>query len=158
MLSDDEIVKFFARMQHLYAHRWTSAYGPAMEGKSLSPAAKQWRYDLREYTRDQVAYGLQRMVDERREWPPGPIEFMGLCDGVPTLAQVLDRDRDYGPVCRAIRARMDWFNLDGMSSEKRRAVGSQQFETALTALRQEGVVRKLAATLVHESAQREALA
>jgi hypothetical protein len=157
MLSDEDTVKFFARMQHLYAHKWSTAYGPPMEGKELSPAAKQWRYDLRDYSREQVAYGLQRIVDLRLEWPPGPIEFMNLCDGVPTVAQVLDRDRDYGPVCRAIRQRMDWYNLDAMSTEKRRAIGSQQFETALTRLRSDGTVKSLARQMVGVGVDRQAL-
>jgi hypothetical protein len=143
-------------MQHLYAHRWVSMYGSAIDGDQLSPAARQWRYDLRDYERDQVQSGLQRLVDLRLEWPPGPLEFMNLCDGVPTIAQVLDRSNDYGPVCRAIRGRMDWYNLDAMSSEKRRAIGSQQFETALIGLRREGVVQGLAKQLVAE--HREALA
>ncbi len=157
MLSEEETVKFFARMQHLYSHKWSSSYGPAMEDKALSPAAKQWRYDLRDYNRDQVAYGLQRVIELRLEWPPGPIEFANLCDGIPTIAQVLDRDSDYGALCREIRARIDWFTLDAMSFEKRRSIGAQQIEMAVVGLRRNGVIRKLAPQLIAEHRQREAL-
>lgn len=157
VMTDGDIVKLFARMQHLFAHRWVSAYGPAMDGDKLSPSARQWKYDLREYSRDQVQFGLARMIEHRPDWPPGPIEFMNLCDGIPSVAQVLDRDHDYGPICRAIRSRMDWFNLDALSASKRRAIGAQQYETALVGLRREGSIRSLSAQLIAEHKKAEAL-
>jgi hypothetical protein len=139
------IVRFFTRMQHLYGHKWTSAYGLAMKGEELTASAKQWLYDLRAYSSDQVAAGLVRMEQRGQDWPPGPSEFRRLCDGIPTIDEVLDRDNHYGLVCEAIRQRLDWYNLDGMSSTQMREAADRQVRAAVTSLAASGAIRKLSA-------------
>ena len=146
MLDAKHVVRLFSRMLHLYGHRWASVYGVATDGAGkLTPSAQQWLYDLRDLTEHQVAAALETVVRKRLEWPPGPIEFLNLAEGVPSLAEVLDRSNDYGPVCRAIRSRIDWFLLDQMSTEKRRQLAAQQFEVALVGLRRSGELDCVAA-------------
>src|SRR5690349_20901788 len=96
-LSDRHIVRFFTRMAHLYGHKWISVYGDAAKGGALTTSARQWLYDLRDMTPEQVALGVA--VVERRglEWPPGPIEFKRMCLQIPSLEQLMDRQTDYGP-------------------------------------------------------------
>lgn len=127
-------------MAHLYGHRWVSMCGDAMTPDGLTPSAKQWLQDLKHYTPEQVAVGIQAVVDKRLEWPPGPIEFANLCDGIPTAAEVLDRANDYGPVCAAIRKRIDWFAVDGMSSAKADKEVKRRMERALTSMRADGTM------------------
>ena len=139
-ITELHIVTLFTRMQHLFGHRWTSNYGPAMENGRLSPAANQWYRDLRGYTAEQVSRGLDLVVHRRMDWPPGAIEFMGLCDGVPTLSEILDTQNDYGVLCEQIRSKMDFYQLDGMSSSDRRKVAAQRFEQAVQNLRGSGAL------------------
>jgi hypothetical protein len=108
-------------------------------------SARQWAYDLRDMTPEQVALGV--METERRglEWPPGPIEFKRLCLQIPSLEQLLDRQTDYGPVCAEIRGRLDWYRIDGMATKDARQLAAQQLETAVQNLRQSGALQALAA-------------
>ena len=144
-LSDRHVVRFFSRMTHLYGHKWSSVYGAAMDGGKLTASARQWAYDLREMTVEQVLAGMTEVERRALEWPPGPIEFKRLCLGIPSLEQVLDRHTDYGPVCMAIRNRLDWYRIDGMGTKDARALASQQVETAVMAMRQTGDLQAIAA-------------
>jgi hypothetical protein len=148
MLEAKHIVRMFSRMLHLYGHRWASVYGAATTADGiLSASAQQWLYDLRELTPEKVAHGLEQVVAKRLEWPPGPIEFLNLCEGVPTIAEVLDRDHDYGPICRAIRGRMDWFMLESMSAQQMRQLAQQQIESAIVHLRRSGSLAAVVAAV-----------
>lgn len=153
------IVRLFTRMAHLYAHRWVSAYGQALDDKgNLTASAKQWMHDLRGYTPEDVAVGIQSCMSKRIEWPPGPIEFKNLCDGIPSPAEVLDRDQDYGPVCAAIRQRIDWWNIENLPSSKVREAVAQGIERALVSMRRSGEIAGLRRPAAIASAQREAIA
>lgn len=144
-LSDRHVVRFFTRMTHLYGHKWASVYGSAVDAAGkLTASARQWAYDLRELTVEQVLLGMNEAEKRGLEWPPGPIEFKRLCLGIPSLAQVLDRQTDYGPVCTEIRKRLDWYRLDGMDTKSARDLASQQLETAVLKM-QTGLLRELAA-------------
>lgn len=152
MLEAKHIVRLFTRMAHLYGHKWASAYGDAVKDGEFTPSAKQWLYDLREYAPEQIAIGLDAIMRKRPEWPPGPIEFMNLCDGVPSVAEVLDRKNDYGPICAAIRGRMDWWTLDLLPAREVRDAAKFGMERAVAAIKREGTYAALVAN------QREALA
>lgn len=144
-LSERHVVRFFTRMAHLYGHKWTSVYGVAMDGGKLTPSAHQWAYDLRDMTPEQVVRGLAEVERRGLEWPPGPIEFKRLCLGIPSLAQVLDRSTDYGPVCAEIRNRLDWYRIDGLATKDARELAQQQVETAVLKMRHTGLLQALAA-------------
>jgi hypothetical protein len=142
VVGEKHIVRLFTRMLHLYAQKWSSVYGVATKADgSLTAAARQWLYDLRTLSPQQVAFGLNAVFEKRLEWPPGPIDFMNLCEGVPTLGEVLDRANDYGPVCKAIRAKMNFFNLDELPSTKMRAAAATQLEQAVVTLRRSGALQ-----------------
>ncbi len=130
------IVRMFSRMTHLYGHKWASVYGAATDADGkLTASAKQWLYDLRDLTPDALAAGLESVVRKRLRWPPGPIELLDLCEGVPTVVEVLDRDHDYGPLCTAIRRRIDWWAVEGASSDRVVELATTQVERAINALR-----------------------
>lgn len=135
MLDASDMVRFWARMSHIFGYKWDSHNGPALDGDDLSPAAKQWRYDLRDYDRVAVQRGLQAIYDQHLKWPPTPIEFMELCDDTPSLAQVLDTETDYGEKCRQIRRRMDFWTLDDLPSARRLQVAKDRYEMALATAR-----------------------
>ena len=138
-------MKLFARMKHLYGHKWASVYGSATDAVGLSLSARQWLYDLRDMTPEQVAAGVAETERRALEWPPGPIEFKRLCMGIPSLEQLLDRSTDYGPVCTEIRKRLDWYRIDGMTTENARRLAEQQLERSVMAMRQSGELQALAA-------------
>ena len=145
MLADRLVVRFFTRMLHLYGHKWASVYGAATVNGKLTPSARQWAYDLRDMTPEQVALGVAETERRGLEWPPGPIEFKRLCLQVPSLEQLLDRQTDYGPVCAEIRKRLDWFRIDGLDTKRARELAGQQLERAVLNMRQSGVLQALAA-------------
>lgn len=132
-------------MKHLYGHKWASVYGAATEPGGLSLSARQWLYDLRDMTPEQVALGVAETERRGLEWPPGPIEFKRLCLQIPSLEQLMDRATDYGPVCREIRKRCDWFRIEAMASDKARELAGQQLERAVLNMRQTGELQALAA-------------
>lgn len=63
----------WVRMTDLYGHKFTSQFG-----KSPSDT---WVRCVEGLTGDQIAKGLQRIVDNPTEWPPGAAEFRALCLG-----------------------------------------------------------------------------
>lgn len=141
-LESKHIVRLFSRMLHLYGHRWHSVYGNALDAGrgNLTPSALQWQHDLRDYSPEQVAVGVQAVIDRRLEWPPGPIEFANLCDGIPSVAEIMDRDNDYGPVCTVIRRRLDWFTIEGMPSMKAVEFVKTNMERVLVSIRKDGTM------------------
>lgn len=155
-LSAQHVVRFFNRMAHLYAHKWISVYGDATKPNGeLSASAQQWFFDLRDYAPDQVLRGMQIVEKRSPEWPPGPLDFKRMCDGVPTLEEVLDRHNDYGPVCAKIRTRLDWYNLDGMTSKQMHDAADRQYRSAVTSLGNDGTIARISANAAIE-ARREA--
>ena len=144
-LSDRHVVRFFSRMTHLFGHKWSSVYGDAMANGKLAPSARQWAYDLRDMTPEQVALGVAETERRGLEWPPGPIEFKRLCLQIPSLAQLMDRQTDYGPVCAEIRKLLDWYRIDGLSTKDARELAGQQLECAVLNMRQSGALQALAA-------------
>ena len=156
MVTDAHIVRLFTRMTHLYGHKWVSVYGNATANGKPTPSARQWLYDLRDMTPEQVALGV--METERRglEWPPGPIDFKRLCLQIPSLEQLLDRGTDYGPVCSELRNRLDWYRIEGMSREQARELASQQMERAVLSMRATGTLQALAAPAAREALERAA--
>lgn len=140
-LEAKHVVRLFSRMLHLYGHKWSSVYGTALKPDGvLTSSALQWQHDLRDYSPEQVAVGVQAVMDKRLEWPPGPIEFADLCDGVPSVAEILDRSNDYGPVCASIRANLDWYTIEGLPSGKVAEAVRFGRERALTRFRANGTM------------------
>lgn len=156
-LSDRHVVRLFTRMAHLYGHRWVSVYGQAVDanGKPTS-SARQWLYDLRDMTPEQVALGVAEVETRALEWPPGPIEFKRLCLQIPSLEQLLDRQTDYGPVCAELRKRLDWYRIEGLSTKDARELAGQQMETAVLKMRQTGALQALAGPAAREALERAA--
>lgn len=159
-LNEAHIVRFFTRMQHLYAHKWERAYGPAIVGEGhavqLSPSAQQWLADLADYSAEQILVGLAALQAKRLEWPPGPLEFMDLCDEIPSIDQVLDRENDYGAVCAAIRGRMDWYRLEAMSATEAQREVARRRETVLMTMRRNGGLQQLSVQRATALAQERA--
>lgn len=139
-LEPKHVIRLFSRMLHLYGHKWSSVYGPALDKTNLSASALQWQHDLREFSPEQVAVGVQAVIDRRIEWPPGPIEFANLCEGVPSVAEIMDRENDHGPVCTAIRRRLDWYTIEGMPSLKAVEFVRASMERALVSIRKDGTM------------------
>jgi hypothetical protein len=158
MLTDAQVIRLFARLRHLWGHRFSSHYGDALDASgNLTPSARHWQRDLAGYSPEQVAYGMAQAVARRLDWPPGPVEMMALCDGLPTLEQVLDRGTDYGPICAAIRSKLDWYTLEALpATEMRRAV---EFGMGLATakLRQSGQLSALSRQQAELQHGREAL-
>lgn len=155
-LSDRHVVRLFTRMAHLYGHKWVSVYGDAVANGKPTASARQWLYDLRDMTPEQVALGVAETERRGLEWPPGPIEFKRLCLQIPSIQQLLDRGTDYGPVCAAIRKRCDWFRIEGMASDKARELAGQQLERAVLNMRASGELQALAAPAAREALERAA--
>lgn len=145
-LAERHIVRLYSRMQHLFGHKWMSAYGDAMGVSELTSSAKHWYYDLREFTPAQVAQGLMRVEQLAPEWPPSPMEFKKLCMGVPTIEEVIDRKNDYGPICGEIRKRLDWYNLESMPTKQMRDQALAQYRQAITSMSRSGQLHRLALT------------
>lgn len=132
--------QFFARMEHLYGHRWTTNYGKAVNGKGeLTLAAKQWAHDLADFPPHAILRAMKRLESEYREWPPTVPQFKALCLDLPTLAQVLDRKNDYGPACAEIRKSLDWFNLDQMPTKEMLRQAQWQYERAANLIDRSGL-------------------
>jgi hypothetical protein len=144
MLTDAQVVRLFARMRHLWGHRFSSHYGEAVDDAgNLTPSARHWQHDLADYTAEQVAAGMAQAVTRRLQWPPGPVELMSLCDGLPMLAQILDRGNDYGPVCTAIRRGIDWYTLEALPAAEMRRAAEFAAERAVQGLRSSGQLAQL---------------
>lgn len=151
------ITRFFARMQHLYGYRWAKLYGEAMEDGKPTLSAQQWLADLAPYSREVIAYGIQELELRREEFPPGVLEFKNILDGVPTVDEILDRENDYGPVCKLIRQRLDWHTLGGLDSRRMREMASERITLACTSLRRSGAMAE-AIALIHQKIHRDAIA
>lgn len=144
-------------MAHLYGHKWVSVYGSAVDANGRPTAsARQWLYDLRDMTPEQVALGVAETERRGLEWPPGPIEFKRLCLQIPSLEQLLDRRTDYGPVCAAMREKIDWFRIGNLGDDQARELAAQQLERAVLSMRQSGELQALAAPAAREALERAA--
>ena len=62
-----------------FGHRWTANYGSALDGDKLSDAALIWQKGLSEFEIDEIANGLNNMVDSGIEWPPSLPQFVEFC-------------------------------------------------------------------------------
>ena len=85
ILSDTVIAHIWRRMVGLYANKWSSQYGRAInEKKQLSGLARDWQRGLSGITPDQLAVGfltLEKIILSTPEesWPPAWPEFRKLC-------------------------------------------------------------------------------
>lgn len=61
----------FARLHHIYTHRFESAYG---DESTLAQAKREWAFSLAGYSRERVEYALERCKLEL-SWPPTIAEF-----------------------------------------------------------------------------------
>lgn len=61
----------FARLHHIYTHRFESAYG---DETTLAQAKREWAFSLAGYSRERVEYALERCKLELA-WPPTIAEF-----------------------------------------------------------------------------------
>lgn len=82
--SHTDVAQFFARMEHLYGHRWAGQYGKALNdhGK-LTLSARQWAADLAGFDTQQIRAALQACETEHQDWPPTVPQFKALCRGAP---------------------------------------------------------------------------
>lgn len=86
-LSRTDLSQFFARMEHLYGHRWTGQYGkPLNEQGDLTISARQWQADIGEFTPAQIRGALKATETEYQDWPPTVPQFKAMCRGVPSGA------------------------------------------------------------------------
>lgn len=138
------VVALFNHMRLHFGHRWESINGAALGAdQKLTASARKWLEELSEYTLDQLGAALKRMKVQKPEWPPGIYEFQSLMENLPTVEQILDRARDYGDVCHEIRCKIDWFNIDGMSSEAaRKAVGAKR-QQVIESMRSSGEMQAI---------------
>lgn len=142
-LKKTHVIALFAHMQHQFGHKWVSVYGAATAGEDLSPAARMWFNDLSAYSAEVVADAITTIKGRRMEWPPSCGELMDLCEGVPTVEQILDRRTDYGPLCAEIRRGIDWFNVDGMAADKAAKAVASKREGLIGKLRRTGEMAAL---------------
>ncbi len=78
-----DVAQFFARMEHLYGHRWSGQYGkPLNEQWELTLSARQWLADLAPFTPAQIRAALEATELEHHDWPPTVPQFKALCRGV----------------------------------------------------------------------------
>lgn len=69
-------------MNHIYGHKFGSTYGEsAINGDSLSEAARTWSVGLRDVTGEQIAKGLHACISCGEPWPPALPEFVAMCKG-----------------------------------------------------------------------------
>lgn len=144
-ITERHVIRFYTRMKHLFGHKWSATYSENATDQTgkITPAAQHWLYDLRDFTPEQVSQGLSKVEQQAGEWPPSPMEFKKLCMGVPTIDEVLDRKNDYGPICGAIRSKMDWWNLDGMPTKHMIQESIRQYHQAITNLSRSGQMHRL---------------
>lgn len=64
--------KFWVRMTQIFGYRWASNFGPE--------PTKPWVDVLGRLSCEEIARGLNRIVELRLEWPPVLTEFLGMCD------------------------------------------------------------------------------
>lgn len=65
------MARLWERMTEIYGHRWISAYGEAVN--------ESWRRGLQGVSVEQIGKGLERLLEQGREWPPTLPEFRALC-------------------------------------------------------------------------------
>lgn len=65
------MARLWERMTEIYGHRWISAYGEAVN--------ESWRRGLQGVSVEQIGRGLERLLEQGREWPPTLPEFRALC-------------------------------------------------------------------------------
>ncbi len=70
LLTSHHMVRLWAKMARIYAHKWTSA-SECDDGT--------WLEGLRGYTQEEVAYGLSGCLTRDNDWPPDLPEFRKLC-------------------------------------------------------------------------------
>lgn len=61
----------FARLHHIYTHRFESAYG---DETTIGQAKREWAFSLAGYSRERIEYALERCKLELA-WPPTIAEF-----------------------------------------------------------------------------------
>ena len=82
-MSNKMMVNLWERLNHIYGHRFSSAYGVAAYDESgITEAAKTWASGLRGVSGNQVANGLRECVDCGEAWPPTLPEFVLMCKGI----------------------------------------------------------------------------
>lgn len=83
-------------MNHIYGHKFSATYGEsAINGNSLSEAARTWSVGLRGLTGEQIAKGLHECIASGESWPPALPEFVSMCKG----KAINDFGLDYVPEC-----------------------------------------------------------
>jgi len=86
-LTPRAIAALWSRFNHIYGHRWESAYGSALnERDELTEVAKTWSRALAEFGPDQLAHGLRACLDRSDSWPPTLPEFIQQCRPATLLA------------------------------------------------------------------------
>lgn len=76
---DRVVQRLFARMQAIYAHRWSSQFPEDADGYAVM--VREWAVQLAGLDYDEIRNGLDRLHQRssNRYWPPTPIEFRELC-------------------------------------------------------------------------------
>lgn len=72
-------MKIWSRMAQMYGHKWSSAYGNALDEGELTDTAQLWRRSLSGLTPQQIANGLSKCLERDDEWPPSLPAFRSLC-------------------------------------------------------------------------------
>lgn len=74
------IAALWARLTHIYGHRWETSYGPALtDAGELTPIAATWAKALTNFGPDDFGRGLKACLDRADGWPPTLPEFRTLC-------------------------------------------------------------------------------
>lgn len=73
------------RMNHLYGHKWSSAYGELASDANgeLTETASTWARGLNGLAGQELAHGLEGCVSRSDPWPPSLPEFRALCKPQP---------------------------------------------------------------------------
>ena len=90
------IANLWERLTHIYGHKFSSVYGEsAIDGGSMTEAAKTWASGLRGLTGEQIANGLRECINCGESWPPTLPDFVKMCKG----NRVNGFGLDYTPEC-----------------------------------------------------------
>ena len=74
MITDMHIKTLWRTMTRLYGHRWITNYGQADDGT--------WLRVLQNLDPQHIGRGVEKCLDNHRDWPPTLPQFRDLCKGI----------------------------------------------------------------------------
>lgn len=127
------MAQFFARMEHLYGHRWTGTYGKATnDTNEPTLSAKQWRGDLSGFAKETIRAAMATCETEFQDWPPTVPQFKALCRASapakadPRNAAMLTANAAFQALLTAVKLRTEPINISVHARAGLDAVGGTE--------------------------------